>query len=124
MEGEKTLNTDFQSNLDYALINLEKDILKANDLEDKLYLEMSKSEIIKALNCIYQNVKSWKDNYYLKKYETIINTYGETESIISQLEWCLADYEEQFHMDGISYSIFEIGKILCNIIKRRDEDGR
>lgn len=124
MEGKKTLNTEFQSNLDYVLNNLEKDILKANDLEDKLYLELTKSDIIKALNCVYQNVKSWKDNYYLKKYETIINTYGETESIISQLEWCLADYEEQFHMEGISYSIFEIGKILCNIIKRSDEDGR
>lgn len=124
MEGKKTLNTEFQSNLDYVLTNLEKDILKVNDLEDKLYLELTKSDIIKALNCVFQNVKSWKDNYYLKKYETIINTYGETESIISQLEWCLADYEEQFHMEGISYSIFEIGKILCNIIKRSDEDGR
>ena len=124
MEEGKILNTDFQSNLDYVLTNLEKDIFKAKSLEDKLYLEISKSEIIKSLNEVYQNIKSWKDSYNAKKYETIIKKYSEIESIISQLELCLADYEEQFHMDGISYSIFEIGKILSNIMKVSDKDGR
>jgi len=124
MEEKKILNTDFQSNLDYVLTNLEKDIFKASSLEDKLYLEMSKSEIIKSLNYVYQNIRSWKDSYNTEKYETIINKYGEIESIISQLELCLADYEEQFHIEGISYSIFEIGKILSNIMKRSDKDGR
>ena len=124
MEEKKILNTDFQSNLDYVLTNLEKDIFKACSLEDKLYLEISKSEIIKSLNRIYQNIKSWKDSYNAEKYETIINKYGEIESIVSQLELCLADYEEQFHMDGISYSIFEMGKILSNIMKESDKDVR
>jgi len=124
MEENKNLNTDFQSNLDYVLTNLEKDIFKANSLEDKMYLEMSKSEIIKSLNYVYKNIKCWKDSYNAKKYETIINKYGEIESIISQLELCLADYEEQFHMDGISYSIFQIGKILANIMKKSDKNGR
>ena len=124
MEVEKTLNADFQSNLDYVLTNLEKDIFQARSLEDKLYLEISKSEIIKSLNRIYQNIKSWKDSYNAEKYETIINKYGEIESIVSQLELCLADYEEQFHMDGISYSIFEMGKILSNIMKESDKDVR
>ena len=124
MEENKNLNTDFQSNLDYVLTNLEKDIFKANSLEDKLYFEMSKSEITKSLNYVYKNIKCWKDSYNAKKYEAIINKYSEIESIISQLELCLADYEEQFHMDGISYSIFQIGKILSNIMKRRDKNGR
>ena len=124
MEKNKNLNTDFQNNLDYVLTNLEKDIFKANSLEDKMYLEMSKSEIIKSLNYVYKNIKCWKDSYNAKKYETIINKYGEIESIISQLELCLADYEEQFHMDGISYSIFEMGKILSNIMKESDKDVR
>jgi len=124
MEKNKNLNTDFQNNLDYVLTNLEKDIFKANSLEDKMYLEMSKSEIIKSLNYVYKNIKCWKDSYNAKKYETIINKYGEIESIISQLELCLADYEEQFHMDGISYSIFQIGKILLNIRKESDKNGR
>jgi hypothetical protein len=124
MEEQRALNTDYQSNLDYALTNLEKDILKANSLEDKLYLEMSKSEIINSLNYVYKNIKCWKNSYNEKQYETIINKYVEIESIISQLELCLADYEEQFHMDGISYSIFQIGKILSNIMKESDKYGR
>ena len=124
MEKKKSLNLNFQILLDYVLINLEKNIFKASSLEDKVYLEMSKSEIIKALSYVYQNIKNWKDSYNAKKYETIINQYGEIESIISQLELCLADYEEEFHMDGISYSFFEIGKILSNIMKRSDKDDR
>jgi len=124
MEKNKNLNTDFQNNLDYVLTNLEKDIFKANSLENKLYLELSKNEIIEYLNYVYKNIKCWKDSYNAKKYETIINKYGEIESIISQLELCLADYEEQFHMDGISYSIFEMGKILSNIMKESDKDVR
>lgn len=124
MEENKDLYTDFQSNLDYILINLEKDIFKAEKLEDKLYLEISKSEIIEFLNYVYKNIKCWKDSYNEKKYEVIINKFAEIESIISQLELCLADYENQFHMDGISYSIFQIGKILSNIIKDGDKNER
>lgn len=50
MKENKDLNTNFQSNLDYVLINLEKDIFKVNSLEDKLYFEISKDDkpIIKA----------------------------------------------------------------------------
>lgn len=124
MEENKDLNTNFQSNLDYVLINLEKDIFKAKNLEDKLYLEISKSEIIESLNYVYKNIKCWEDSYNEKKYEVIINKFGEIESIISQLEFCLADYENLFHMDGISYSTFQIGKILSNIMKESDRNGR
>lgn len=124
MKEKKELNADFQSNLDYVLTNLEKNIFKANSLEDKLYLEMSKSEIIKSINYVYKNIKYWKDSYNTKKYEVIINKYGEIESIISQLELCLADYEDQFHMNGISYSIFEIGKILSNIMNESNQNGK
>jgi hypothetical protein len=112
--------------LDYVLTNLEKDIFKSSSLEDKLYLEMSKSEIINSLNYVYKNIKCWKNSYNEKQYEIIINKYVEIESIISQLELCLADYEVEFHMNGISYSIFQIGKILRNIIKKSDylEDNK
>ena len=86
MEENKKLNMDFQNNLKYILTNLENDILKANDLEENLYLEMSKNEIVKYLNYVYENVKSWQDNYNEKKYQSIINQYAEIESIISELE--------------------------------------
>ena len=123
MEDTKNLNTEFQSNLEYVLTNLEKDILQASNLEDKLYLEMSKDEIIDSLNYVYKIIKCWENSYNKKQYKNIINKYSEIESIVSKLELCLADYEEHFHMDGISYSVFLIGKILSNIIKESDKNG-
>ena len=123
MEDTKNLNTEFQSNLEYVLTNLEKDILQASNLEDKLYLEMSKDEIINFLNYVYKIIKCWKNSYNKKQYKNIINKYSEIESIVSKLELCLADYEEHFHMDGISYSVFLIGKILSNIMKESDKNG-
>ena len=123
MEDTKNLNTEFQSNLEYVLTNLEKDILQASNLEDKLYLEMSKDEIIDSLNYVYKIIKCWENSYNNKQYKNIINKYSEIESIVSKLELCLADYEEHFHMDGISYSVFLIGKILSNIMKESDKNG-
>lgn len=104
MEETVKLNLSFSRNLNYALLNLKKAIDEANSLEDKIkiYIEMSKGEIIKYLNYVYTNIKCWKDSYETKKYEVIINKYKEMESIISQLELCLADYDNKFHMDGIS----------------------
>ena len=103
MEESEKLNLNFSSNLNYALLNLEKDINEANNLEDKIYLELSKDQIIEYLNYAYTNMKRWQDNCKSPKYETIIRQYKKIESIISQLELCLADYDSKFHMDGISY---------------------
>lgn len=118
------LNLDFSNNMNYVLINLKKAMNEANSLEDKIYIEMSKSEIIKNLNYVYSKIKLWEDSYQKKNYEIIINEYKEIESIISQLELCLADYDHKYHMDGISYSIFQIGKILFDIKKESDKNGR
>lgn|SRR5574344_1626442 len=96
--------------INYILSNLEKDILEANSLEDKVYLEMSKKEIIDSLNYTYKKLKCWKEKYNDKKYIIIIKEYKEIEAIISQLELCLADYDTIYHMEGISYSLFQIGK--------------
>ena len=124
MEESEKLNLNFSSNLNYALLNLEKDINEANNLEDKIYLELSKDQIIEYLNYAYTNMKRWQDNCKSPKYETIIRQYKKIESIISQLELCLADYDSKFHMDGISYSIFQIGIIFSNIKKESDKNGR
>ena len=122
MKGTKedTKNLDFSGNLNYALSNLKKVIDEANDLEDKIYLEISKSQIIKYLNYAYTNIKDWQTYYESKEYDAIINNYKEIESIISQLELCLADYDDKFHIDGISYSIFQIGKVLSIVKKESD----
>ena len=126
MKGTKkdTKNLDFSGNLNYALSNLKKVIDEANDLEDKIYLEISKSQIIKYLNYSYTNNKDWQTYYESKEYDAIINNYKEIESIISQLELCLADYDDKFHIDGISYSIFQIGKVLSIVKKESDINGK
>lgn len=126
MKGTKKdiKNLDFSGNLNYALSNLKKVIDEANDLEDKIYLEISKSQIIKYLNYAYTNIKDWQTYYESKEYDAIIKNYKEIESIISQLELCLADYDDKFHIDGISYSIFQIGKVLSIVKKESDINGK
>ena len=123
MEKEK-IDLEFQNNINYILLNLKKDIYYSNDLEDKLYFELSKSNIIELLNYIYDNVKNWGKLYSKKQYKEIIEKYSEIESMASQLEMCLAEYDKQFHMDGISYSIFQIGKTLSVITQENDKTER
>lgn len=42
MRENKKMDLKFSSNLNYALLNLEKAINEASNLENKLYLELSK----------------------------------------------------------------------------------
>ena len=113
--SKKFSQIDFLNNLEYILINLENDKEKANSLENKMYFELSKDELINYINDVYLKIK---------KYELIISEYKMIEPIISELELCLADLENIFHLNGISYSLFQIGKILSNIKKEYDENGR
>lgn len=124
MKEIKELNKNILGNLNYALNNLEKAINEANFLEDKLYLEISKKQIIKYLNNVYLDIKQCKKNCEANNYETLINKYKEIEATISQLELCLADYENQFNMNGISYSIYQVGKSLIAIRKEGEKNVR
>lgn len=123
MEKEVS-QTNFLNNLEYILIHLEKDIDEANNLEDKMYFELSKNELINHINDVYLKMKKWNYYYETKKYDLIISEYKVVESIISELELCLVDLENIFHMNGISYSLVQIGKILVNIKKESDKNGR
>ena len=110
-------HNDFFSNIEYILNQLEKNIDEVNILEDKMYFDLTKNELINYISAVYFKVKEWKCYYENHKYDLIISEYNEIESIISELEFCLADLENTFHMNGISYSLFQIGKILLNIDK-------
>lgn len=96
----------FSNNLKYILSNLKYAIDKAINLEDKTYFEMSKEEINNVLNYVYESIKDWQDNYDNGEYEVIINKYNEINSIISHLELCLVEFDNIFHIEGISYSLF------------------
>lgn len=89
-----------------------------------MYFELSNDELINYINDVYLKIKKWNYYYEIKKCELIISEYKMIEPIISELELCLADLENIFHMNGISYSLFQIGKILSNIKKEYDEKGR
>ena len=120
-ENQKT-NLELSKNLNYALLNLKQDIEKANSLEDKIYFELTKQQIIEYINYAYTNIKNWKNDYETNNYKLIANEYKEIESIISQLELCLVEFENEFHMEGISYSIFQIGKIISNLKKKSNKN--
>ena len=115
MDKQKALELKLQNELNYIITTLKKDIEKVNELDDKVYLELSKEEIIDYLKYVYDNLKTWPQDFNNKQYKLIVNNYKKIESILSELELCLADYDNQFHLDGISYSLFQIGKIIKNI---------
>lgn len=124
MEESKKVDLDFSNNLNYALSNLKQAIEEANVLKDKTYLELSKQQIIDYLNYVYVNIKKLENDYEAKKYKAIAYKYKEIESIISQLELCLVEFDSLFHIEGISYSIFQIGKIISDLMKESDKSGR
>lgn len=124
MEESKKVDLDFSNNLNYALSNLKQAKEEANVLKDKTYLELSKQQIIDYLNYVYVNIKKWGNDYESKNYKAIADKYKEIESIISQLELCLVEFDNLFHIEGISYSIFQIGKIISNLMKKSDKSGR
>lgn len=108
------ISNEFYNNLNYTLLNLKQAIEEANALEDKIYLELTKQQIIDYLNYVYVNIKNWEKSYETRNYRIIIDKYKKIESIISELELCLVEFDNKFHIEGISYSIFQIGKIISN----------
>lgn len=122
MKENQKANLELSKNLNYALLNLKQDIEEANSLEDKIYFELTKQQIIEYINYAYTNIKNWKNDYETNNYKLIANEYKKIESIISQLELCLVEFENKFHMEGISYSIFQIGKIISNLKKESDKN--
>ena len=124
MEENKKNSLEFSDNLNYVLLNLKQAIEEANTLEDKTYLELNKQQIIDYLNYVYVNIKDWKKSYETKNYKIITDKYKKIESIISQLELCLVEFDNKFHIEGISYAIFQIGKIISNLKKESDKNGR
>ncbi len=124
MEENKKVDLDFSNNLNYALSNLKQVKEEANVLKDKTYLELSKQQIIDYLNYVHVNIKKWENDYEAKKYKAIADKYKEIESIISQLELCLVEFDNLLHIEGISYSIFQIGKIISDLMKESDKSGR
>lgn len=106
---------ELQENLDYLLTSLENALYEADNLDDEADLNLSREEIIAYLNEAYESIKNWSYDYNYKVFDSIKSDYSRVEALISELELCLADYEATFHMDSISYTLFQIGQNLSNI---------
>ena len=53
-------------------------------------------------------------NLKKEQIDLIVKDYKKIESIISELELCLADLDDEFQLEGISFALFNIGKMLSN----------
>lgn len=51
------------SNLEYMLIELEKDINEVNNLEDKMYFELSRNELNNYISNVYSRIMAWNCYY-------------------------------------------------------------
>ncbi len=124
MEDNEKTSLEFSNNLNYALSNLKQAIEEAKVLDDKPYFELTKQQIIEYLNYVYAEIKDWRNSFETKNYKKIADKYKEIESIISQLELCLVELDDKFHIEGISYSIFQIGKIISDLEKESGKSVR
>jgi len=108
----------FSKKVDYMInqvvIDLNSEII---NLKEEFYFELSKDEVIDYFNKVLMILNKWKNYFNSNDVQKIIDEYKELEGLISELELCLADYEEHFKLNGISYSLFEIGKILNDFNK-------
>lgn len=116
----------FNKNIDYIKKQMTYNLNNTNKLRKNCCFEMSNKQIINCFKEILSSVTKWQKYFYNKDIDCIQREYKELESNMSELELCLADYDNLFHCEGMSYSLHEIGKVLIEILttKESDNDGR
>ena len=116
------LNQEINSHLEYIMKQLEENLTHIDQLEQNIYFEMTKEPIVDSFNKTLTQLKEWKKQVAHNNFSIIKREYKNLESVISELELCLTDYDNLFHIEGISYAFYEIGKMLIN--KESDLNGR
>ena len=53
-------------------------------------------------------------NLKKEQIDLIVKDYKKIESIISRIRTMFADLDDEFQLEGISFALFNIGKILVN----------
>ncbi len=110
----------FNKNIKYMINQIESNLNDIENLENELYLEISKKQVAKNLKKVLSMIKKWPEYFTTNNINSIQQEYKKVESDISELELCLADYDDIFHLDGISYALYQIGKLLINILNAKD----
>ena len=111
----------FNKNIKYMINQIESNLNDIENLENELYLEISKKQVAENLKKVLSMIKKWPEYFTTtNNINSIQQEYKKVESDISELELCLADYDDIFHLDGISYALYQIGKLLINILNAKD----
>ncbi len=118
----KNLKQEIENHLEYMLKQMEENLSHIDKLEEEKYFEMTKAQIMDSFNQVLIKLKEWKKQITSNDASLLKEEYHNLESIISELELCLADYDSLFHIEGISYALYQIGKMLIN--KESDLSGR
>jgi len=119
----KSHSKKFYECLNYIIENLEKNLINIREMKEEKYFELSKTEIINSIEKILCTIKKWNQYFNDNDIFNIQKDYKQLESDISELELCLADYDGIFHFDGISYSFYQIGKLLLAIFEAKNKKG-
>ena len=100
------------------IINIVKsDVEMAANLDDHNYEELTKKEIVDFFNELYSGISKFIEYYDNNNFESIISSYKQYEGIISELEWCLLDFDDEFKMREISCLYYDFGKKLIEYKK-------
>ena len=95
----------------------------ARKLNDDVYFELTKDEVINYLEVIKSGISKWEEYLINNNINLIIKDYKKFESMISELEICLLDYDEEFNIRDISCSYFKLGEKLV-LYKMEDNNGK
>lgn len=112
----------FDENIKYMTDQIEKNLKNIDILKQDFYFEMSKKQIIDNFKSVLSSLESWQQYFNDSEIYRIQKNYKELESNVSELELCLADYDDIFHCEGISYALYQIGHLLSEILSKRRSD--
>ena len=112
----------FDENIKYMTDQIEKNLKNIDILKQDFYFEISKKQIINSFNSVLLSLKSWQQHFNNNEIYCIQKNYKELESNVSELELCLADYDDIFHCEGISYALDQIGHLLSEILNINRND--
>ena len=108
----ENLNQEINNHLTYMIKQMEENLGHIDVLKQEVYFEMTREQIVDSFNKTLAKLKDWKKHIISQDYSIIKEEYKNLESTIAELELCLADNDSLFHMEGISYALYQIGKLL------------
>lgn len=105
--------------LNHIVEELKKACESSKYLSEDMHFELTKEEVITDFNLLYAGISKWEEYLRNNEIKKILDDYKKYESIISELELCLLDYDETFNIRDISCSYFEYGKKLIEFQGRK-----